>query len=96
MEDNSLSLSELFEKTQKIKSGRVSLIVPSSELSMAQLDKVFIESPKRTLLISIQIFNFAMYLSVLDSSFSTMLLTVSLLPYLLVLLHWYSQIFLPL
>ena len=33
------SLSELFEN---IKSGRVSIIVPSSELSTAQLEKVFI------------------------------------------------------
>ena len=46
MEDNSLSLSELFEN---IKSGRVSIIVLSSELSMAQLEKVFIGKSKQIL-----------------------------------------------
>lgn len=45
-EDNSLSLSELFEN---IKSGRVSYIVPSPELSTAQLEKVFIGKSKETL-----------------------------------------------
>ena len=92
MEGYSLSLSELFEN---IKSGRVSIIVPSSELSTAQLEKVFIGNPKRSLQISIQVFNFVMYLSVLDSLSGIMLLFVLLLPYLLVLLHWYNQIFLP-
>ena len=46
MEDHSLSLSELFEN---IKSGRVSIIVPSSELSTAQLEKVFIGKSKEIL-----------------------------------------------
>ena len=46
MEDHSLSLSELFEN---IKSGRVSIIVLSSELSTAQLEKVFIRKSKEIL-----------------------------------------------
>jgi len=44
---NSLSSSELFEN---IKSGRVSIIVSSSELSMAQLEKVFIGKSKEILI----------------------------------------------
>ena len=46
MEDDSLSLSELFEN---IKSSRVSIIVLSSELSTAQLEKVFIGKSKEIL-----------------------------------------------
>ena len=46
MEDHSLSLSTLFEN---IKGGRVSIIVPSSELSTAQLEKVFIGKSKEIL-----------------------------------------------
>jgi len=48
IEDNSLSLSELFEN---IKGGRVSMIVPSSELSQAQLEKVFTRKSKENLTI---------------------------------------------
>lgn len=45
-EDNSLSLSKLFEN---VKSSRVSIIVPSSKLSMAQLEEVFIRKSKEIL-----------------------------------------------
>ena len=53
IEDSSLSLSELFEN---IKGGRVSMIIQSSELSMselsqAQLEKIFIGKSKENLTI---------------------------------------------